>query len=174
MTYLFNFSYNNIMSMLNQIENLNNKKSSSRKSSDSPRYHIDQKAYESSGRSLGFIIYCRLSKEGKKVATNAGFPNGFGPPAEYMKIMATVCSEEADFLLPGTPITEAIFKLLISNANKPMTIDEIYSGLTEAWTSVIYLKNLSDEILSLILEKDNEYLISEYIKKKRKSKKIKD
>ena len=52
-----------------------------------------------------------------------------------------------------------------------MTIDEIYSGLTDAWTSGIYLKNLSDEILSLILQNDNEYLISEYIKKKRKSKK---
>ena len=112
-----------------------------------------------------------MSKEGKKAASDAGFANGFAPAAEYMKIMSTICSGKSDFLLPGTPITEAVFKLLASNSNKPMTIDEIYSGLTDAWTSVIYLKNLSDEILSLILQNDNEYLISEYIKKKRKSKK---
>ena len=159
------------MSMLNQIENLNNKKNNSKKSADSPRYHINQKAYESSGRSLAFTIYTRLSKEGKKVASDSGFANGFAPVAEYMKIMSTVCAEKSDFLLPGTPITEAVFKLLASNSNKPMTIDEIYSGLTQAWTSVIYLKNLSDEILSLILKNDNEYLISEFVKKKRKSKK---
>ena len=159
------------MSMLNQIENLNTKKSTSRKSADSPRYHINQKAYETSGRSLAFTIYSRMSKEGKKAASDAGFANGFAPAAEYMKIMSTICSGKSDFLLPGTPITEAVFKLLASNSNKPMTIDEIYSGLTDAWTSVIYLKNLSDEILSLILQNDNEYLISEYIKKKRKSKK---
>lgn len=158
------------MSMLNQIENLNTKNRTSRKSGDSPRYHIDQKAYESSGRSLAFTIYSRLSKEGKQAASDAGFANGFAPAEEYMKIMSTICSEKSDFLLPGTPITEAVFKLLASNSNKPMTIDEIYSGLTDAWTSVIYLKNLSDEILSLILNNDNEYLISQHVKKKRKSK----
>ena len=159
------------MSMLNQIESLNTKKDSKRKSADSPRYHINQKAYETSGRSLAFTIYSRLSKAGKKAASDAGYANGFAAAAEFMKIMSSVCSEQSDFLLPGTPITEAVFKLLASNSNKPMTIDEIYSGLTEAWTSVIYLKNLSDEILSLILNNDNEYLISEHVKKKRKSKK---
>ena len=122
------------MSMLNQIENLNTKKSTSRKSADSPRYHINQKAYEASGRSLAFTIYSRMSKEGKKAASDAGFANGFAPAAEYMKIMSTICSGKSDFLLPGTPITEAVFKLLASNSNKPMTIDEIYSGLTDAWT----------------------------------------
>ena len=40
-----------------------------------------------------------------------------------------------------------------------MTLVEIQSGLTAAWASVIYLKNLSDEVLRRMLDQDNDYFI---------------
>jgi hypothetical protein len=76
-----------------------------------------------------------------------------------MKVMGNVCANEPEFLLPGTPITEAVFRLLLANSNKAMTLAEIQSGLTEAWASVIYLKNLTDEVLSRMLEQENDYFI---------------
>ncbi len=75
---------------------------------------------------------------------------------------------EPDFLLPGTPITEAVFKLLLANTNKAMTLDEIQSGLTTAWASVIYLKNLSDEILHRMLNQENDYFIKRAVIRRRR------
>jgi hypothetical protein len=94
---------------------------------------------------------------------------GFGPPAEYMKVMSNICSKEPDFLLPGTPITEAVFKLLLANTNKAMTLDEIQSGLTMAWSSVIYLKNLSDDVLRRMLDQENDYFIKRAVIRRRRS-----
>ena len=94
---------------------------------------------------------------------------GFGPPAEYMKVMSNICAKEPDFLLPGTPITEAVFKLLLANTNKAMTLDEIQSGLTIAWASVIYLKNLSDDVLRRMLDQENDYFIKRAVIRRRRS-----
>ena len=136
---------------------------------EEPKYQIDTKAFETSGRSFEFAIYSRLSKNGKAVIDDGKVAGGFGPPAEYMKVMANICSKEPDFLLPGTPITEAVFKLLLANTNKAMTLDEIQSGLTMAWTSVIYLKNLSDDVLRRMLDQENDYFIKRAIIRRRRS-----
>ena len=136
---------------------------------EEPKYQIDMKAFETSGRSFQFAIYSRLSKSGKAVIDDGKVAGGFGPPAEYMKVMANMCSKEPDFLLPGTPITEAVFKLLLANTNKAMTLDEIQSGLTTAWASVIYLKNLSDDVLRRMLDQENDYFIKRAIIRRRRS-----
>jgi len=135
---------------------------------EEPKYQIDVKAFDASGRSFGFAVYSRLSNSGKAVIDDGKTPGGFGSPTEYMKVMANICSKEPDFLLPGTPITEAVFKLLLANTNKAMTIDEIQSGLTTAWASVIYLKNLSDEILRRMLNQENEYFIKRAVIRRRR------
>ena len=135
---------------------------------EEPKYQIDTKAFEASGRSFAFAVHSRLSPAGKSVVDDEGTPGGFGSASEYMKVMANICSKEPDFLLPGTPITEAVFKLLLANTNKAMTLDEIQSGLTTAWASVIYLKNLSDEILHRMLNGDNDYFIKRAVIRRRR------
>ena len=86
-----------------------------------------------------------------------------------LKVISNICSKEPDFLLPGTPITEAVFKLLLANTNKAMTLDEIQSGLTTAWASVIYLKNLTDDVLRRMLDQENEYFIRRAIIRRRRN-----
>ena len=124
-----------------------------------PKYHIDTKAFDATGRSFSYAVYSRLSIGGKAVVDDGEIAGGFGPAAEYMKVMGNVCANEPEFLLPGTPITEAVFRLLLANSNKAMTLVEIQSGLTAAWASVIYLKNLSDEVLRRMLDEENDYFI---------------
>ena len=141
--------------MTNQTEQTEQTPEVTPEPKEEPKYQIDTKAFEASGRSFEFAIYSRLSKSGKAVMDDGKIAGGFGTPAEYMKVMANICSNEPDFLLPGTPITEAVFKLLLANTNKAMTLDEIKSGLTIAWSSVIYLKNLSDDVLRRMLAKEN-------------------
>jgi hypothetical protein len=136
---------------------------------EQPKYQIDVKAFDATGRSFSFAVYSRLSQSGKAVIDDGKITGGFGSAAEYMKVMSNVCSKEPDFLLPGTPITEAVFKLLLANTNKAMTLDEIQSGLTTAWASVIYLKNLSDDILRRMLDKENQYSIKRAVIRRRRS-----
>jgi len=124
-----------------------------------PKYQIDAKAFDATGRSFAYAVYSRLSTGGKAVVEDGETPAGFGTAAEYMKVMGNVCANEPEFLLPGTPITEAVFRLLLANLNKAMTLAEIQSGLTDAWASVIYLKNLSDEVLRQMLDQENDYFI---------------
>jgi len=155
--------------MTNQTEQTEQTPAPTPEPEEEPKYQIDTKAFDTSGRSFSFAIYSRLSQSGKAVIDDGKSVGGFGVPAEYMKVMSNICSKEPDFLLPGTPITEAVFKLLLANTNKAMTLDEIQSGLTTAWSSVIYLKNLSDEILRRMLDQENDYFIKRAIIRRRRS-----
>jgi len=155
--------------MTNQTEQTEQTPAPTPEPEEEPKYQIDTKAFDISGRSFSFAIYSRLSQSGKAVIDDGKSVGGFGVPAEYMKVMSNICSKEPDFLLPGTPITEAVFKLLLANTNKAMTLDEIQSGLTTAWSSVIYLKNLSDEILRRMLDEENDYFIKRAIIRRRRS-----
>ena len=63
------------------------------------------------------------------------------------------------FVLPGTSLIEAIFRILVLNKNKPMTITEMETNLREAWASVIYLKSYSHDTIARMLNATNEYFI---------------
>lgn len=155
--------------MTNQTEQTEQNEAPAPEPQEEPKYQIDTKAFDTSGRSFSYAVYTRLSQSGKAVIDDGKTPGGFGPAAEYMKVMANICSKEPDFLLPGTPITEAVFKLLLANTNKAMTLDEIQSGLTTAWASVIYLKNLSDDVLRRMLDQENDYFIKRAVIRRRRS-----
>ncbi|MEX0762546.1 MAG: hypothetical protein WD208_05835 [Dehalococcoidia bacterium] len=136
---------------------------------EQPVYVIDVKAFEASGRSFPYALYSRLCWRGHCQVCEGQDrkpPVNLGSSTEYLKVISTECSREPDFLLPGTPITEAVFRLLLANGNKPMTLQELQSGLTAAWASVIYLKNLSDEVLRRMLDQQNEYFIVRGTRKK--------
>ena len=63
------------------------------------------------------------------------------------------------FVLPGTSLIEAIFRILVLNKNQPMTITEMETNLREAWASVIYLKSYSHDTIARMLNATNEYFI---------------
>lgn len=128
---------------------------------DDAKYSIDIKAFEAAGRSFQYTVYNRMSERGMAQlgGTATEVPKSFGTPSEIMKIVASICAKEPDYLLPGTPISEAVFRLLIANGNRPMSLVDIQTGLASAWASVIYLKNLSDEVVQRMLDMSNEYFI---------------
>ena len=136
---------------------------------DEPVYAVDIKAFEASGKSFQYAAFSRLCWRGHCAVCEGSQQPASTPtrPAnEYLKVLQAECSKEPDFLLPGTPITEAVFRLLLANGNRPMTMQEIQSGLTAAWASVIYLKNLSDDVLRRMIDRPNEYFIVRTARKK--------
>jgi len=63
------------------------------------------------------------------------------------------------FVLPGTSLIEAVFRILILNGNKGMTINQMEEKLKIAWATVIYLKSYTNENISEMLVSENEYFI---------------
>ncbi len=128
---------------------------------DDVKYSIDIKGFDAAGRSFPYAVYTRMSERGMAQlgGTATELPSSFGTPSEMMKIVASICSKEPDYLLPGTPISEAVFRLLIANGNRPMSLLDVQTGLASAWASVIYLKNLSDEVVQRMMDMPNEYYI---------------
>ena len=122
-------------------------------------YNIKVEDFESKGYSFSYSLYNRMSEEGKNEADNLfdGIPTDISLASEFMKIISEKCSKNDQYVLPGTAISEAIFRILIANQNQPMSILDIHSKLANLWSSVIYLKNLSETVVIRVLEGDNLY-----------------
>ena len=122
-------------------------------------YNIKVEDFESKGYSFSYSLYNRMSEEGKNEADNLfdGIPTDISLASEFMKIISEKCSKNDQYVLPGTAISEAIFRILIANQNQPMSILDIHSKLANVWSSVIYLKNLSETVVIRVMEGDNEY-----------------
>ena len=103
-------------------------------SSESPQprpYFIDQRVAEAERRSLSVLIANRLPymfrqgyEDDEIVASD---------PQDFIDIIAGNCSNWPDFLLPDTPMKEAIFRVLLGNANEPMTAEQISAELSSRW-----------------------------------------
>ena len=78
-----------------------------------------------------------------------------------MKIISDICSKNDEYILPGTTVSEAIFRILVANQNEPLSVLDIHSRLASAWASVIYLKNLSEDVVTRVLEGPNKYYFIE-------------
>ena len=122
-------------------------------------YNIKVEDFESKGYSFSYSLYNRMSEEGKNEADNLfdGIPTDISLASEFMKIISEKCSKNDQYVLPGTAISEAIFRILIANQNQHMSILDIHSKLANVWSSVIYLKNLSETVVIRVMEGDNQY-----------------
>ena len=120
-------------------------------------YAIDFVALEKTGRSTAFMVRGRLCWQCEQLLDELDEP--VGDVRDHMKRIADDCSHKADYLLSGTPLTEAVFRLLLAGNNRPMTIREMQDQLSAAWANVIYMKDLSEELLTRLLESENDYMI---------------
>ena len=117
------------------------------------RFAIDFEAMEASGKETLFFVRSRMCADALKKA------DGAKQLKDYLKIIASECAGKPDFIGPSTPLSEAVFRLILAANNKPLSIRDIQDGLTEAWSSVIYMKDLSEELLTRLLDRPNSYFI---------------
>ena len=68
-------------------------------------------------------------------------------------------SHDADYLLPDTPLKEALFRVILANGNEPMSADRISQILNERWAMSAYPRNLSPHIIDRLLENSANYCI---------------
>lgn len=122
---------------------------------DVKRFAIDFDAMEASGKSAAFFVRSRMCADAQRKVEGANA----GQVKDYLKVISAECVGKPDYIGPSTPLSEAVFRLILAANNRPLSIRDIQDGLTEAWASVIYMKDLSEELLTRLLEGPNSYYI---------------
>ena len=80
---------------------------------------------------------------------------------EHMKQIANHCSITLNFIHPDLPVMEAVFRVLLSKGNKPMTLESIYENLRERWSNPTNPRTPHVDNLYRMLIADTFYGISQ-------------
>ena len=64
--------------------------------------------------------------------------------------IVTHCAKERDYLLPDTPLKEAIFRVLLVNG--PMDSEQISNALSEKWSMSAFPRNTTPRVIQRLLE----------------------
>ena len=117
-------------------------------------YFIDPEGAEASGRSLPVLVanrlcyMCRQGYEDEQVVVS--------DTQDFIDLIVGHCSNEQDFLLPDTPMKEAVFRVLLGNSNDPMTAEEISADLSSRWPMT---RITSPDVIQRLLDNSAYYCI---------------
>ena len=126
-------------------------------SGDARRYYIDLEGGGGSNRSVSILIAARRCRTCREAD-----PEGSVKPSKpkpYIKKIAKQCSETSDYLLPDTPIKEAIFRVVLAGGNQPETAEEIGETLSSRWATSPYPRELSPAAIGRLLDHSQSYFI---------------
>ena len=126
------------------------------------KFIIDFEAFEKSELSINFLIiekFFDLSE--RKTLMSLSTKELLAKVKDIDKDLEEKSEDHLlkKFVLPGTSLIEAVFRILILNGNKGMTINQMEEKLKIAWATVIYLKSYTNENISEMLVSENEYFI---------------
>ena len=120
---------------------------------EGPRYYIDLDGAAERGQSMVAIIAARKCYEHRSVADSTGDSK----PVQHVKQIAGHCADTADYLLPDTPLKEAIFRMLLAGGNKETTAAEVSKGLEARWPMSSYPRNISPDVIGRLLANSSNY-----------------
>jgi hypothetical protein len=129
-----------------------------------PRYFIDLKWYEETGRSFSALAQSRLCPSCRE--QYASTPK---PDAELFTVFRDCCSKAEDFLSPNLPLREAIFRLLLSHGNQPLELGQIEAKLNEWLLSTGDNRDVSIPTLRRIMDNDRYYGFRPYVAEEAKN-----
>jgi hypothetical protein len=122
-----------------------------------PRYLIDLVGACTHRRSLPMLIAgkrCYQDQQGDEDVVKAS------DVKPYIRRIRDHCAEMSDYLLPDTPIKEAIFRVMLAGGNKPVNAEDITAVLTEKWAMTAYPRDTSPEVIQRVLEHSGSYCIA--------------
>ena len=80
---------------------------------------------------------------------------------QHMRKIVDHCSKTPEFIHPELPVMEAVFRILLSGHNKPMTLESIYQVLRERWWDLTNPRTPPPATLYRMLSHDAFYGISQ-------------
>ena len=119
-------------------------------------YFIDPERVAESGRSLPLLVASRRCYECQQA--DYGDDSALGSDHESdMERIAEHCSDAPDYLLPDTPIKEAIFRVLLAANNGPQTPEAISKVLSDRWVLTAYPRDVSETVIRRLLDNSDSY-----------------
>ena len=119
------------------------------------KYKIDVEQNIFTHKSIKSLIANRKCYQDKQSEPRSS--GGLLEAQEHMDRIITCCSQMPDYLLPDTPIKEAIFRSIIANNNKPISAIEIKNFLSKTLESGPYPRDISIGLIEKILLEDKDY-----------------
>ena len=130
-------------------------KEKSRSEELSPRYFVDARLLEERGRSFtSLLAQCACDEHSRAISGSSSHGKGAKSP---MAIIASCCSKKPGYLTARTPTLEAVFKVLVANQNQPMSASELSQSIVIGGVGNNGLRDLSPELISRIVERDEFY-----------------
>ncbi len=127
--------------------------------STKPReYLIAVDEASSADSSLAAVIAARRCYESRQ--TDIDEIAADADPGPYIGRIASHCADTSDYLLPDTPLKEAIFRELLAGGNKPRTAEDISEALSRRWAMATYPRDISPEVIGRLLEHGQGYGIA--------------
>ncbi|MDP7579480.1 MAG: hypothetical protein QGF12_08115 [SAR202 cluster bacterium] len=118
------------------------------------KFKVDYDAGGGAGVSIALLIAsrkcyeCRQNDIEPSVAQSA--------PTIQVKRISQHCFKTADYLLPDTPLKEAVFRVLLSKRNRAISAEEISADLAKRWGQSINRREVSAGVIGRLLE-DSPY-----------------
>ena len=122
-----------------------------------PKFYILEEQGVKENRALPIMIANRMGYVSRQALDEEPTPQSAIKP--YINQIADVDSKEADYLLPDTPLKEAIFRVILGNRNAPMTAGEISEILNEKWAMTAYPRDLTPSVIQRLIENSGSYCI---------------
>lgn len=118
-------------------------------------YHIDIRDEKDTGRrAIKHMIVSRMGYTNQQSFTADVIEDM--EAEDMIQHVAHQAADADDFLLPDTPLKEAIFRVLLANENKPMTAEQISKTLEDKWPITPYPRDLSPAVIERLLENSGD------------------
>lgn len=121
------------------------------------RFIISAEYAASVGASLPNMIADRIGYLDRQTLEEPPTPNSDIQP--LIDLIVDRSSRQHDYLLPDTPLKEALFRLMLAEGNRPMSAAELSETLSTRWAMSAYPRNLSPHVINRLLEHGANYCI---------------
>lgn len=121
------------------------------------RFIISAEYAASVGASLPNMIADRMDYYDKQALEEPPMPNSDIRP--LIDLIVNGSSRQKDYLLPDTPLKEALFRLMLAEGNRPISADELSETLSTRWAMSAYPRDLSPYVINRLLEHSANYCI---------------
>lgn len=125
---------------------------------DPPRYFIEMGEASERERSMALLISARKCYTHQQADADAGIEATDGQA--HMGQIVDHCGSQSDYLLPDTPLKEAIFRVILAADNQPMNAEEISVELSNRWAGGPSPRDTSPGVIQRLLDNSPSYQIT--------------
>jgi len=116
------------------------------------RWAINLKWLQENNRSLTTMVKNSLCQKCRK---KLKVDQSEAKATELFKAVKTCCSKSVEYITPGLPLHESIFRVFVANGNQPLTLVELGDQLNK-WRGADSYRT-SIPILTRLLSNDQHY-----------------